>query len=175
MDRIRRRGSREIARWRLPDAKQEALTLYLMPGAVGALVAVPPETLVEVKPSERRMLGSESVLFLPVDAALEPLLSLSDLEPLLRHDVSVLHPGVGWVGFSTEQGLHPSHLIAFPTLASGRWREPSVGSAWNARIVSVSLATPVSFEEFFEEQQDDIGLVLHRRDSAPQRTSRSRV
>ena len=147
----------EIARWRLPDAKQEALTLYVMPGAVGALVAVPTETLVEVKPSGAAYARLGERLFLPVDAALEPPLSLKDLEPLLRHDVSVLHPGVGWVGFSAEQGLRPSHLIAFPTLASGRWREPSVGSAWNARIVSVSLAAPVLFEEFFEEQHDDIG------------------
>lgn len=147
----------EIARWRVPDSKQEALTLYVMPGVVGTLVAVPPETLVEVKPSGAAYARLGERLFLPVDAALEPQLSLHDLEPLLRHDVSVLHPGLGWVGFSAEQGLHPSNLIGFPTLAPGRWREPSVGLRWNARIVSVSLAAPVSFEEFFEEQQDDIG------------------
>lgn len=146
----------EIARWGLADAAQNALTLYVLPRELGVLVALPPETPLALSPAGAAYGRIGLRLFLPVDALLEPSMSLDDLEILLRHDVSIAHPSFGWVGFEHEQALRLSDLITFPSISAGRWRKPSAGSTWNPRIVSVSLATAVSFEAFFEEEQRDI-------------------
>ncbi len=147
----------EIARWRLSDTVQNAVTLYVLPRAVGLLAALPPETSLETKPAGTAFGCLGTRLLLPVDAILDPPLPLRDLEPLLRHDVSIVHPALGWVGFSKDQALKLSDLFAFPSVSRGRWREPSLGPAWNKRIVSVSLDMPISFEAFFEKEQQAIG------------------
>lgn len=149
----------QISGWGLTDAAQDALTLYVLPQALGVLVALPPETSLALRPTGAAYGRLGERLFLPVEAHLEPTILLRELEALLCHDVSIVHPSAGWIGFSKEQALRLSDVIAFPVMSAGRWRKPPVGRTWNERIVSVSLATPVSFEAFFEEEQRDISSV----------------
>jgi MoxR-vWA-beta-propeller ternary system domain bpX3 len=152
----------EIARWQLPDEREEDLRLFLVPRskqdtfASGVLVAVPEGAGPAVRPAGVAYGVVGGRLFLPVEARLDPSIAPGELDSLLHHDFVVFHPAVGFIGFHESQVRHPSSLLAFPRLPRSRWQAPPATTPWNERIVALSLDAPVSLAEFFQEESREI-------------------
>ena len=151
----------EIARWSLSEEDEHALRLFpLPPGATpelsGVIVALPKNATPRHPPSGSAYGSLGDRLFLPVDASLEPELSIRELEAMLKHDVCIFHPGAGLVGFSHHQILTLSDLLAFPKLHPRPFRRPREGTTWSPKLSSVSLAVPVALDTFFEDEREAI-------------------
>ena len=161
----------EIASWSVPDARQMELrilvlptaqTLPKVPGTVpgtfgGALVCVPPSIQLAMRPVAVPYGSIGRKLLLPVDAVLEPDVSQDEVDALIHHERAVLHPSLGWIGVREDELLTLSDLLSLPPLSPRRWSAPQTPPSFNKHIHSISLETPVSLEDFFEAEQEDIG------------------
>ena len=81
-----------------------------------------------------------------------------DLKAALRHDVQVLHPTAGLVGFvaGDEVGVHD--LLAPPVRRPADWSRADAGPPPSPRLVSVEAEPlPTSVDDVLAMGQDDIG------------------
>ncbi len=127
----------EVCRWGVPLAD---VRVYPVPAsgrtrrACGALV-VTAGTPSVVAALPYAVMGGR--LFHPAEASVVPPVSAAELAAALRHDVVVLHPSAGWVGFAAEDGLTVGALLAPPPRRAADWSHADAGPPPLPRLVSV--------------------------------------
>ena len=148
----------ELARWGVPLAD---VRLYPVP--TGSRDPTPAGVLAvtAARPAVDRALPYAQAgdrLFHPADAALDPPVSAEDLKTALRHDVQVLHPTAGLVGFAKTDAIGVHDLLAPPSRRSADWSIAEPGPSPLPMLVSVEAEPQLmSIGEMLGMGQDDIG------------------
>ncbi len=97
-------------------------------------------------------------LFYPADAVVWPPVSVDELTAALRHDVMVLHPSAGLVGFAAADARRVSDLLAVPPRGVADWSHAEAPPKPLPRLISVEAEpVPMDLSVMFQEGRDDIG------------------
>jgi tetratricopeptide (TPR) repeat protein len=96
-------------------------------------------------------------LYVPVDAAVHPLVSESEWSKLLGDDlVSVWHPAIGLVRFDADEALRVADLLAAPQRLTIGWGSAVAGVRAAKRLNSVEPESQLTLEQIFDEERGDI-------------------
>lgn len=150
----------ELARSGLAEMETR---LFVVPRSVedraaAGLLIVPahPESVAEPPAGMAcRALGGR--LFVPVDAALRPPVSDSELRRLAVLAVSFYHPAFGLSGFEEQSVLRVSDLVEAPDETQGNWNFARPGAPALPGLTAVVLIQPPSIEDIFGGAEEDIG------------------
>lgn len=166
-----------VAAWLLPggdpnewgrvlcEAGWESRPFYLVPRApdsrepAGIFVPVPPRAELGIPP--RRALPyalSGKRLYHPATSRLRFALTAEEFASLFLQDVSVLHPGIGLIGFDASDAKKLGDLLRLPLAPPRDWSK-----AWPDppglpdNLVLTAISPPMSPSAIFQESRDDIG------------------
>jgi tetratricopeptide (TPR) repeat protein len=126
--------------------------------AVVGLLAVPaPGVAVSELPAATacRLVGKR--LFVPLDAAVHPPVTDSELFGLCGLPVSFYHPVFGLSGFEEESVLRVSDLIRGPEERTENWNFARPGSPALPELAAVLLLEPPSIDDIFGGAEEEIG------------------
>ncbi|HWE97186.1 MAG TPA: hypothetical protein VG269_24715 [Tepidisphaeraceae bacterium] len=166
----------EVALWRVAMAD---LRFYVVPASsrsrdpVGVLVDLPagvaPQGILRAQPYGRLA----DRFYLPSDAALQPAVTEAELNSVLLHDVMVLHPSAGLIGFGREEALRASDLIEAPPQRPMAWGLGRPGGFLRDKLLAVEATETPGFEDILASARDDIGSSAP--DLLPRSPEKSRV
>jgi tetratricopeptide (TPR) repeat protein len=150
----------ELARWEVPVAQ---MRLYVVPRSIAdrAAAGVLVIPLPGVKPTRTgRAVAYGSVggrVFIPLDATLSPPVADAEIRAAMPLNLYVLHPTIGLVGFSTDEGHAADDLLEPPARREGDWDRARQGGSDVPRLVSVEPEQTPSLVGVIEAGRDDIG------------------
>jgi tetratricopeptide (TPR) repeat protein len=140
----------------------QTLSCYLLPHslannqAAGLFIifngAVPPTGLIKYPYSK---IGGK--LFIPVDAALEPVVTADELTKLLLWEVQVFHPYIGMVGFDAGDKLSLANLILLPQPQLQLWNFAHPGLNSPAGLQMIGLEPLKAEADVVEDLNDNVG------------------
>jgi len=151
----------EIVRWRVPMAE---LRLFVLPRSAadrspeGVLVISGERPRAVRRAQSYRCVGEK--LYLPAGARLEPPLATEEVQERVSGDVLVFHPGVGLVGFGTDEELRVVDLLARPPVRYERWDRARPGEMLAPRLLSVMPDETPQADEVIESGR---GIINTRR------------
>lgn len=96
-------------------------------------------------------------LFVPLDALLEPDVTVDELDRGLAYDVVLFHPSVGLVGFTRDDALGPRDLLLPPPQGTSEWDAAQSGPCLPDRMIGVEMDEPPPLEQILRAAKDDIG------------------
>ena len=153
---------REITRWNVPQAELE---LFVVPHSAselrprGLIVRIPGETRIgpDWHGHAYGVIGGK--LFVPVEAAIAPVISEDEWPTLLRSEYVawVWHPQSGLVAFEKPERLRVADLIESPPEIGVDWGRAEPGEFLSTRIHTIDVERPPTVEAMFAAGQDDIG------------------
>jgi tetratricopeptide (TPR) repeat protein len=96
-------------------------------------------------------------LYLPTHSRLSPEVSADELEHLLVHDILILHPSAGLIGFSKSDVVRAVDLIAPPRRRQETWNAARSIPQTAPRLLSVESDSPPTLAAILDSSRDDIG------------------
>ncbi|MHA3773099.1 hypothetical protein ACXR0O_16325 [Verrucomicrobiota bacterium sgz303538] len=151
----------EITAWKIDEEK---LTLFVIPKSrddsspAGLLVVTSQAHVTPAKLPGALPFGSVAEgFYIPVNAHLLPAATAAELKALKQHEVVVLHPALGPIGFAVEEALGVWDLLSIPSEREVEWANPPVELFPHPRIESISFRTEPSIQELFGPEAADIG------------------
>ncbi len=148
----------ELSRWGVPLG---GVRLYPVPESARTRRPCGVLAITAGKPAVVRALPYATLggrLFHPADAVVDPPVSAAELATAVRHDVLVLHPAAGPVGFASDDAVHVHDLLAPPPRRAADWSHADAGPPPLPRLVSVEAdPVPKSLDQLLAGGRDDIG------------------
>jgi len=146
---------KEIDSWQIP---LEGLKCLVIPASTGSVTPAGLLVIFDKKIPESSLITHAyatvgNKLFIPVHASLHPLLSEEEMETLLIWRWQVFHPGIGFVGFNSEDELQPADLVTFMEPDTTKWDLAHPGMPAMARLNEISLEKQ---DEVLEELKKEV-------------------
>jgi tetratricopeptide (TPR) repeat protein len=153
---------REMSAWEIPLAR---LRLLILPKSLsdrqasGVLVLFDGEdpSAMNIAPTAVPYFAIARRLFIPVDAQLFPEISAAELHRILIHEINVLHPSAGLIGFSAGDIRRVADLIQAPIRRAETWNAAKAGAQTAPRLLSVESDSPPTLAEIMDSGREDIG------------------
>ncbi|MDB5357374.1 MAG: hypothetical protein JWN24_3827 [Phycisphaerales bacterium] len=150
----------EVAVWCVPMTD---LRFFVVPESsrsrtpIGALVETPagvaPQGVLRAQAYGRLA----DRLFIPADATLQPPVTEAELRAVLLHEVMLLHPSAGLIGFRSDEALSAHDLIEAPPQRAMSWDYAMPGGIDRDRLLAVEPAELPGLEDILASSRDDIG------------------
>jgi hypothetical protein len=149
----------EMTGWNVPLAQAR---LYVVPASMSdrtpcGLLVVPGR---DHPQRPRQAIAYAAIgdrLYLPADARLDPEVAADELRSALPHEVQVLHPTAGLVGFGLNDALEVHRLLIAPAPSAADWMHADPGLPPLPRLTAVRAEPAPGIEEMLKSAGDDIG------------------
>ncbi len=145
-------------------AQLDRLPLYPVPKTRSARdiaglfvpLSQPVPTRLQPRPLAFTLLGGR--LFVPANAQLRVPLNDAEFSSLFLHDVTVFLPGLGVIGFESEDAVQLADLLALPDPGGQLWNLAHPGLLPLPETLTIVAANPMEdFVQMMEQSRGDIG------------------
>ena len=125
-------------------------------GVVITVSSGPPELDRVLGPQVQRLGEVAPGVLVPVQARLEPALTVAEWGRLFPWPLHFFHPAMGLTGFEERDALEPWQLLSAPLLEQGRWFAAVPGPEAPLPLRQITLVQELSLEELIAEGAGDI-------------------
>lgn len=151
---------REINSWQIG---LQGLACYPVPQSIsanqcaGLLVVFDPRQCPRAQLLRNPYTCVADKLYIPLNAALYPVIGADELKTLLLWDIQLFHPVIGLVGFERKDEIKLSSFINLPQPTAADWSFAHPGVATLPVLQQIGLEAAEAPEDIMEEMKEDVG------------------